>query len=288
MTSLSQAARGHAAMLMFSLAVAGSFSLGHIVANEISPIAITAARFVAASVILSVVAAVGVKVKREFLAAPWRYFVLGSLMAAYFILMFVALRTATAVSTSVVFAITPLMSAVFGWFLLRQVATPRICVALAIGAVGAIWVIFRADLSAMLEFRIGVGEAIFVVGCAAHALYTPMVRKLNRGEPLLVFVLCTMTAAAILLVGFGWTELRTTEWTTLRPIIWITIAYLTAVASVLTFLPLSTHPCGCRRPRSWPIHTSLPHGCCCGRLRSDTACREPQFSSAYLRRSSPL
>ena len=232
---MSQAARGHLAMLMFSLAVAGSFSLGSIVANEIHPVAITAARFIAAAVFLSLVVAVRVKVKREFFAAPWRYFALGSLMASYFILMFVALKTATAVSTSVVFAITPMMSAIFGWFLLRQVATARICLALAIGAAGAVWVIFRADLAAMLAFRIGVGEAIFVVGCAAHAFYTPLVRKLNRGEPLVIFVLGTVTAAAILLVVFGWKEVRSTDWAELRPVVWITIAYLTMIASVLTF-----------------------------------------------------
>ncbi len=235
MGNLSQAGRGHFAMLVFSLAVAGSFSLGHIVANEIHPVAITAARFIASAVILGLVVAVGVKIRREFLAAPWRYLVLGSLMATYFILMFVALKSATAVSTSVVFAITPLFSAIFGWFLLRQAATPRICLALAIGAAGAVWVIFRADFSAMRAFRIGVGEAVFMIGCAAHALYTPLVRKLNRGEPLVVFVFGTVTAAAVLLVALGWSEVRETDWPSLRPVVWVTIAYLTVIASILTF-----------------------------------------------------
>ena len=41
------------------------------------------------------------------------------------------------------------MAAGFGWLLLRQVTTPRMALALAIGACGALWVIFRADLAAL-------------------------------------------------------------------------------------------------------------------------------------------
>ena len=43
-----EALRGHAAMLAFSVLIAGSFSLGARVANLIDPVAITALRFVLA------------------------------------------------------------------------------------------------------------------------------------------------------------------------------------------------------------------------------------------------
>ena len=48
--------RGHLAMLGFSALVAGSFSLGVIVANDIAPQAITAARFVLATIVMGMVA----------------------------------------------------------------------------------------------------------------------------------------------------------------------------------------------------------------------------------------
>ena len=44
-TGLSQAARGHLAMLAFSALVAGSFSLGAMAARFVSPSALTVARF---------------------------------------------------------------------------------------------------------------------------------------------------------------------------------------------------------------------------------------------------
>ena len=40
--------------------------------------------------------------------------------------------------------------------------------------------IFRGDLSAALRLEIGRGEVIYFFGCVAHALYAPLVRKLNH------------------------------------------------------------------------------------------------------------
>ena len=92
------------------------------------------------------------------------------------------LKTAHPVSTAAVFTLTPLMSAGFGWVLLRQITTNWMFLALGMGAIGALWVIFRADWAAFRRFEVGQGEIYYFWGCVAHAAYTPMVRKLNRGE----------------------------------------------------------------------------------------------------------
>ena len=223
-------------MLLFSLGIAGSFSLGNMVANDIDPVAITAARFAGSSLLLGVIAIAGSGIRRRDLAHPWRYAIAGSLMASYFVLMFEGLKTAPAVSTSAVFTLTPVMSAVFGWLLLRQVTTPRTALALAVGAAGALWVIFRADFSALLSFEVGRGESIFFLGCIAHAFYTPFVRKANRGETPQVFVFGLTVFGTLVLVIYGWSEIRSTDWTGLSLLVWTTIAYLTIVSTTLTFL----------------------------------------------------
>ncbi len=58
--------------------------------------------------------------------------------------------------------------------------------ALLIGALGALWVVFRADIATLRQFAGGRGELIYFWGCMAHAVYTPLVRKLNRGESAVV------------------------------------------------------------------------------------------------------
>nr|WP_232237041.1 DMT family transporter [Thiosulfatihalobacter marinus] len=236
--NMSGVARGHLAMLTFSALVAGSFSLGSLAANEIAPTALNAVRFLIASVVIGCAAWASRRMARSAFQAPWRYLVLGGLFAAYFVLMFEGLKTAAPVSTAAVFTLTPLMSAGFGWILLRQVTTKRMAVALTIGAAGAVWVIFRADLAALVRFRVGQGEIYYFFGCIAHAAYTPMVRKLNRGEAPVVFTFGMLLAGLFLLTVYGWGDIRATDWAGLPTIVWITVVYLSIFASAATFVLL--------------------------------------------------
>ncbi|MDT1061705.1 DMT family transporter [Paracoccus sp. CPCC 101403] len=227
--------RGHAAMLVFSLLIAGSFSLGARAANLIDPAAISAARFViAAAAVGGFALAAGPGLPREAFRAPWRYLILGGLFAAYFVLMFEGLKTALPVSAAAVFTLTPVMAAAFGWMLMRQRMTSRLAMALALGAAGSLWVIFRGDAAALMRLEFGRGEAIYLVGCAAHALYTPMVRRLNRGENPLASTFATLVAGAIILAVWGWQAIIHTDWTSLPAIVWITLFYVAIFASAMT------------------------------------------------------
>lgn len=230
--------RGHVAMLLFSALVAGSFSLGALSANDIAPAALNAARFWLAAVVIGGVALATTGLPRSAARAPWRYLVLGGLFGTYFVLMFEGLKTAPAVSAAAVFTLTPILSAVAGYALLRQITTPRMALALAIGASGALWVIFRADISAALAFEVGRGEMIYFFGCVAHAIYTPMVRKLNRGEAPVVFTFGMLLGGGLVLTLYGWSDIRATDWLSLPSIVWVTLIYIALFASAATFVLL--------------------------------------------------
>lgn len=235
---MSAARSGHGAMLLFSLLVAGSFALGSLAANEIAPSALNAVRFWIATVIIGAVAIATGRLRRDAAKAPWRYVVLAAFFTTYFVLMFEGLKTAPPVSAAAVFTLTPILTAGFGWLLLRQVLTPRMALALLIGALGAIWVIFRADVGAILHFEVGQGEMIYFWGCMAHAVYTPLVRKLNRGETAVVFSFGVLLAGSLLLTIWGLRDLVATDWSALPPIVWITIGYTAIFASATTFVLL--------------------------------------------------
>ncbi len=230
--------RGHAAMLVFSALVAGSFSLGHIVANEIAPSAVNAVRFVLAAIVMGLFVLTGPGFKRAHFQAPWRYLILGGLFGLYFVLMFEGLKTAKPVSAAAVFTLMPMLAAVFGYILLRQITTSRMALALTIAALGALWVIFRADFSAISTLDVGRGEVIYFIGCISHAIYTPMVRKLNRGEGAVTFTFGTLVAGSILLVAVGFSELIATPWAELPAIVWITLGYLVVFSTAASFVLL--------------------------------------------------
>lgn len=238
MGRLSSHLQGHLAMLAFSALVAGSFSLGSMIAGDIAPAALNALRFWIASALIGAVALATTGLPRRHFRAPWRFLLLGGTFAAYFVLMFEGLKTAPPVSAAAVFTLTPILSAGFGWLLLRQITTPWIALALAVGAGGALWVIFRADLSALLAFRVGAGEAIYFWGCVAHALYTPMVRWLNRGEPAVAFSFGMMIAGGIVLTVYGWSDIVATDWARLPTLVWVGLIYVSIFASAFTFVLL--------------------------------------------------
>lgn len=227
---------GHLAMLAFSALVAGSFSLGAMAAPLIDPAALTVPRFALAGALVGAAAVASGKIDRKAMAAPWRYVVLGGLLAIYFVLMFEGLKTAAPVSAAAVFTLTPLMAAGFGWVVLRQKVTARMALALTIGAAGAVWVIFRGDLASAMRLQIGRGEWIYLWGCAAHALYAPMIRRLNRGEPAVVFTFGMMVAGLLLLCLYGWRAVMATDWANLPAIVWICLIYVSVAASALSFV----------------------------------------------------
>lgn len=223
----------HGAMALFAATISVSFSLGDRAADHIDPGALTAGRFAVAAGISAGVA--GAIVRREHFRAAWRYLALGGLFATYFVLMFEALRLSDAVSTAAIFTLTPAMSAVFAWWLMRQRTEPVTVLALLLGGGGALWVVFRGDVEALLSLRFGPGERLFLIGCAAHALYTPLMRKLNRGEPASVFGLgCLLGGLAVSLLWSA-PAVVATDWTALPPVVWLAVLYLGAAATAGTF-----------------------------------------------------
>ncbi|MEM9104721.1 MAG: DMT family transporter [Pseudomonadota bacterium] len=228
---------GHLSMVLFAALISASFSLGSLAAPHISSSALNTARFLVA---LMVMGAVTLAIYRRLPvphAAPWRFGVLGALMAAYFIAMFVALKITDPVSTGAVFTLIPLMSAGFGYLFLRQTVRPVVIFSLIIAGLGSVWVIFRGDLQALLSLDVGLGEMIFFCGCVCHAAYAPLVKKFNRREPVIQTTYWTTMAtfACVLLVGIGTGDIVYTDWVSLPGIVWVVVLYLGVVTSAGTF-----------------------------------------------------
>lgn len=223
-------------MLAYSAVVAGSFALGAIAAPHIDPLALNAPRMLLAVVVLAALAQARGVLSRASFTAPWRYLLMGGLMAGYFASMFWALQRTSGVTTSAVFTLTPIMSVFFGWLLLRQRTSFAMLAAMALSAIGALWVIFRADWGAFVAFDVGMGEKVFFIGCVGHAFYAALVKKLNRGEPLLTYTLGVLAGCAFVLCVLGLPALWATDWAGLPAIVWITIVYTAIFATALSFL----------------------------------------------------
>lgn len=228
---------GHLAMLAFAAFVAGSYSAGAMAAPHIGPAAINALRFVLGVSVMATAALIVLRGRVPLPRQPWRFAVLGFLMAVFFVTMFISLRLTDPVSSGAVFTLMPLMAAFFGWLFLGRAPRGIAIASLAFAGLGSVWVIFGGDLGALVSFDIGRGEAIFLIGCACHAAYAPLVRKFDRGEPLVAFTLWTLVATGLWIALFGVREIAATDWWALPAIVWIAVVYLAVFTTAgTTFL----------------------------------------------------
>lgn len=229
---------GHLAMLLFAVLVSGSYSLGAIAAPHVGPAAINAMRFAIGVSIMSAAALLILGGRIPAPRAAWRYLVLGALMAVFFVTMFVSLRLTDPVSAGAVFTLMPLMAAGFGRLFVGQVPNRVVVASLLVAASGAVWVIFRGNLAALAAFDVGKGEIIFIAGVACHAAYAPLVKRFNRGEPVVAFTLWTMVATGLCIATYGAREIVATDWTALPAIVWAAILYLSIFTTAGTFFLL--------------------------------------------------
>ncbi|MFK5980237.1 MAG: DMT family transporter [Rhizobiaceae bacterium] len=225
---------GHLALILFATLIAGSFSLGSIAIPYLEPAALNAMRFFIGAILIGITCQFVLPGGLTVPPAPWRFLVLGGIMAAYFVTMFIALQTTTPVATGAVFTLVPLMTAISGYLILRQKSKPLVLFALAVGAIGSVWVIFRGDLQAILGFNIGQGEWIYFIGCIGHAFYAPLIKRFNRGEPLLLFTFWTVVGIFLFVAAYGFNDILATDWASIPFFVWGVIAYLATFTTAVT------------------------------------------------------
>lgn len=222
-------------MLLFAALIAGSFTFGAAAVPYLAPVPLNALRFVMASLLMGAFAFGVARQKPAWPAAPWRFGVTGILTAVYFVTMFIALTMTLPVATSAVYTLVPIMTALTGLLIVGQRSGPPVLLSLLLAGIGAVWVIFRGDLDALLRFDVGAGELIYFVGCVAYAIYTPLLRRYNRGESALVLSFWTLTGTAACIVLYGLPEILATDWLHLPPVVWWVVGYLAVGPTAICF-----------------------------------------------------
>jgi drug/metabolite transporter (DMT)-like permease len=225
----------HLAMLLFAALIAGSFTTGALAVPHLAPVPLNALRFVIAALLMGAVAFGVARAPLALPEAPWRFGIMGFLMAIYFVTMFIALTMTLPVATSAVYTLVPLMTAATAWFIVGQRSGGMVLLSLVVAGLGAIWVIFRGELQALLRFDIGEGELVYFVGCFAYAFYTPLLRRFSRGEPALVQSFWTLAATAIWITAYGMPQIVAVDWLNLPPVVWWVILYLAVGPTAVCF-----------------------------------------------------
>nr|WP_298105621.1 DMT family transporter [uncultured Shinella sp.] len=230
--------KGHLAMLLFAVLIAGSFSFGGLAARYMEAEPLTLWRYIMTIVVMAALAFGAFRVPAVWPKEIWRFLLLGGLIAIYMLTMFTALEYTSPIATGAVFTLMPLLSAGFALPVLGQKTRPGVLAGLVIAAAGAVWVIFRGNIADILAFDVGTGEMIFFAGVVCHALYVPLIRRFDRGEPAVAFGFWVTAGAAIWLIAPGIRGLVATDFSALPVTVYAAVTYLAVVTTAGTFLLL--------------------------------------------------
>ena len=227
--------RVHGLMVLAAILVSTSFVVGKAVADGLDPAVLTLIRFLLATLLFAPYVC-----RRHGLQIPtWRslrgYAMISAVLVAFFWFMFASLRYTSALNTSAIFTLVPGISGIYGAVLLRERLSVYRLLALVFGMVGALWIIFRGDISLMFALAFNKGDVLFLIGCLAMAFYTPLVKLFYRGEPMAVMTFW------VLVTGSGWLlllsipRLVAVPWLEVAPFVWAGIAYLAVFSTIITF-----------------------------------------------------
>ncbi|MDX1742675.1 MAG: DMT family transporter [Ruegeria sp.] len=228
----------HGLMLVATFLVATSFPVASAITVGLDSVVLTLVRFALATLLFAPLVIWRYGLVLPTLRDLVRYAVLSLLMVAFFWCMFAALRTTTPLNTAAIFALHPIITATIAAVLLREKMSFSAQVALPIGAVGAIWVIFRGNPHAFFALEVGAGDLVFLAGTFALAAYSTLVKVLHRGEPMARMTFWILATGSVWLLLLSLPRLAEVQWTTIPTQVFAGIAYLSIFTTIVTFFAL--------------------------------------------------
>ncbi|MCI5120633.1 MAG: EamA family transporter, partial [Candidatus Electrothrix sp. AUS4] len=216
----------HAMMLLCAGLVSTSFTVSKAITDDMDPAVLTLLRFIIAALLFLPY------IHRKYgLRLPEKKSLLGYAcisftLTGFFWLMFLSMRTTTALNTGVIFTLVPGISGLYSAILLKERLGRHRLIAMLPATLGAIWVLFRGSLSELLAFNLNPGDLLFFSSCLLMALYMPLVKFFHKDEPMSLmtfWILVTGTGWLLLFCGY---QLPSVPWASVPLKVWSGIIYL--------------------------------------------------------------
>ncbi|CNK53951.1 membrane protein [Yersinia frederiksenii] len=227
--------KAHLQMLGFTVLLGGSFIASATISTTLPPMVITWMRYAIASLLFIVLMVVQRRLKRPTYRDLGRYTLISLPPLLYFACMIISLQTTSALNSSALYTTVPLMSLIMSMVLIKAKSTWPVLIALLMGILGALLIIFKGDLSQVLQLSLIPSDYLFLFGCLGMALNPIVVKKLHRGEQALVLTGWSLICATVLLTAFVAFQLPEIEWRHISIITWSGILYLATFATALSF-----------------------------------------------------
>ena len=225
----------HAMMLLAAALGSTSFTVGKAIAAGMDPAILTLIRFIVAALLFLPFLCCQYGMKLPAGKTLLRYSIISFTLTGFFWLMFLSLRSTTALNTGVIFTLVPGISSIYSAILLRERLGRYRIMAMVPATIGAIWVLFQGSLERLLAFDLNSGDLIFFCSCLLIAFYTPLVKLLHRGEAMAEMTFWILVTGSGWLLLFSGYRLPAVPWGDITMRVWAGIIYLAVFCTIITF-----------------------------------------------------
>ena len=225
----------HLILFIWVSLMASSFVVSEHLLPYANPIASTGLRFILATLMMLffVKKAAVLQLNRKMFA---RYSIISLFLVLFFLGFFEALKTTTAMKTSVIYTLLPLFSVVLSYLTMKVIAPIKLIAAFTLGSIGAIWVLVAFTQQAFTFTQWQRGDSIFVAACCCLAMHVILIKKWTTDIPPTLGAFYIMLLGSILLLPFLllFGDLSKVAWQ--QKVFWQTLLYLTVFTTMATFL----------------------------------------------------
>lgn len=188
-----QILKAHLFVLLATFLVAGSFIVSGKLSGVINPISLTLFRFFAATLIFAPIIFLNNKFRNKIVSTMPRAMIMSLFYSLYFIGLFKALETTTALNTGTLFTLVPLITAILCIFFLKEKMSLYQLIVYFIGIIGTSIVVFKGNINLLLNFSLNHGDIIFLFAIVSMALYSIFTKYFHRkDDELVVLVFATL------------------------------------------------------------------------------------------------
>nr|WP_254230199.1 DMT family transporter [Vibrio coralliilyticus] len=220
--------------LLVTALVAGSFLSSEKLSGVINPFSLTLLRFLlAALVLLPFILAKKHRIKMATNVFP-RSLIMGLFFAIFFICIFRALETTTALNTGTLYTLVPFITAIVSVFLFKEKISFQLFGVYLVGAVGTCWVVVQGDLETLLRLNLNKGDILFLLGCMSMVCFSVSMKVFHRGEETIVTVFCTLLGGAFWMMLALFVFHQPLDWSVLNTELTIHMLYLALFATLVS------------------------------------------------------
>ena len=233
---MTKSTKVHGSLFLVSLIYAATFSIAkEVMPHYIKPMGLITIRVWGAVSLLWVTHFLFVKEsifgKKDFLMLL-KCAVFG--VAANMILFFKGLAITTPINAAILMVTTPLFVAFFSFFLLNEKVTKLKVIGLCFGVFGAILLLLGPSLS--FNSTTLWGDLMVMTNAIIYAYYLIIAKPLLHKYSPLTVIKWTFFFGGLLVIPFGFTELKEVQWQAIPNSIWSAIIFLIIGATFITYV----------------------------------------------------